>query len=225
MVADCLTAPLLAPLPHGFSTRAGLDPDQLLPGAVPVALRQVHSPDVLHITSAFDGNPPPGDAMVTDRPGLVLRIFTADCAPVLFADPEAGVIGAAHAGWRGALAGVIGNTVAAMEVLGARRAAIRAVIGPTIAQQSYEVDAGFHERFCQQDRGYERFFVPGAPGHFQFDLPGFVAARITDAGVGAQGDLALDTYADPAQFCSYRRATHRGEPTGGRQISAIGLPR
>jgi polyphenol oxidase len=157
---------------------------------------------------------------VTARPGLLLGVITADCAPVLLADIEAGVAGAAHAGWRGALGGVIENTVLAMTGLGAQRDRIRAAIGPTIAQRSYEVDEAMRERFPAVA---DRFFAAGRPGHWQFDLPGFVARCLADAGIRAVDDLAQDTYANETRFFSFRRATHRGEATGGRQTSVIGL--
>jgi YfiH family protein len=160
--------------------------------------------------------------MATDRPGVVLGVVTADCAPVLLADRQAGVVGAAHAGWRGAHAGVIERTVAAMERLGAVRARIAAAIGPAIAQPSYEVDARFRENFAGAD---ERFFAAGRDGRWQFDLEGYVAARLEVAGVGSVEPLGLDTYTDEARFYSYRRATHRGAPNYGRQFSLIGLPR
>jgi YfiH family protein len=159
--------------------------------------------------------------MVTDRPGLLLGVVTADCAPVLLADAEAGVVGAAHAGWRGAHGGVIAATVRAMERLGARAGRIAAAIGPAIGQASYEVDERFRDQF---ERADDALFVPGKPGHWQFDLEGYVASRLRAAGVGAIEPLALDTYPDEARFFSYRRATHRGEPTYGRQFSLIGLP-
>ncbi|MEO1968943.1 MAG: peptidoglycan editing factor PgeF [Sphingomonadaceae bacterium] len=218
-----LTAPLLGDVPHGFSTRAGIDAQAVLPGAELVLLRQVHSPDVVTVTGPFADNPPPADALVTKVPGLLLGIVTADCGPVLFVDRQAGVVGAAHAGWRGALGGVVENTVVAMEELGAKRGRIRSAIGPMIAQDSYEVDAGLRARFCEQADDNDRFFAEGREGHFQFDLPGYIASRIASAGIDHCADLACDTYADPARFCSYRRATHRGESTGGRQTSVIGI--
>lgn len=158
--------------------------------------------------------------MVTNRPGLILGIVTADCAPVLLFDSHARIIGAAHAGWRGAASGVIANTVAAMEKIGASRANIVAAIGPCIAQQSYEVDASMKAEFSAEDA---RFFAAGKPGHWQFDLPGFVASQLTLAGITQVDDLGLDTYANAKRFYSFRRSTHRDEPTGGRQISLIGL--
>jgi YfiH family protein len=159
--------------------------------------------------------------MVTDEPGMLLAIVTADCAPVLLADHEAGVIGAAHAGWRGAHAGVLENTVAAMTELGADPARIAAAIGPTIAQPSYEVDEAFRAQFTPDD---ERFFARGRPGHWQFDLPAYAAAHLSSAGVGRVERLSLDTYADAERFYSYRRATHEGKVTYGRQFSMISLP-
>jgi YfiH family protein len=167
---------------------------------------------------------PHADAIVTDRPGLALGILTADCAPVLLADARAGVIGAAHAGWKGALGGVIDAVVAAMESLGAGRDRIAAAIGPAIARRSYEVDDGFARRFGEGDPENDRFFAPGRPGHHQFDLEAYVAARLAAAGVTRVEALGLDTYGDPARFFSYRRATHRGEGDYGRQISLIALP-
>ena len=215
-----LKAASLGSIAHGFSTSAGLDVADILPGAPLVRLKQVHSSAVFPVTQA-DKALPEGDALVTDRPGLALGIVTADCAPVLLADPAAGVIGAAHAGWRGALGGVLENTVAAMVSLGAEPANIVAAIGPTIAQASYEVDEGFRDAF---DDGDTRFFLSGRPGHCQFDLPAYVAHRLQAAGVGLVEDLGEDTYAQPGRFFSYRRATHRSQPTNGRQISMIGLP-
>jgi YfiH family protein len=164
---------------------------------------------------------PQADALVTDKPGLLLGVVTADCAPVLLADRAAGVVAAAHAGWRGAHAGVIASTVAAMESLGATPANIVAAIGPAIAQASYEVDDIFRSGFDAYD---EYLFVPARPGHWRFDLPGYVARRLGQAGVGQIDRLELDTYADPARFFSYRRTTHSGEPAYGRQFSLIGLP-
>lgn len=196
----------------------------VLPGAELVTVFQVHSAEVVTITAAVDFDERPrADAMVSDRPGLLLGILTADCAPVLLADREAGVIGAAHAGWKGALAGVTDATVAAMAALGARVDRIAAAIGPCIARASYEVDDGFARRFGEHDPANERFFTPGRAGHQQFDLAGYVAARLAAAGVGRIEVLGEDTYAQTDRFFSYRRSTHRGEPDYGRQISLIGL--
>jgi YfiH family protein len=182
---------------------------------------QVHSALCVTATEPWpDAERPLADALVTDRPGLLIGIVTADCAPVLFADCKAGVIGAAHAGWKGAVGGVTDATIAAMEALGATRANIAVAVGPCIAQVSYEVDAGFKARFPADAA---QFFAAGKPGHFQFDLPGYVAARLAAAGIGAVEVLGLDTYADPDRFYSFRRATHRGELDYGRQFSLIGL--
>jgi len=196
-----------------------------LPGAALVTLYQVHSADAVTVAAPFDERlRPHADAMVTDRPGLLLGILTADCAPVLFADREAGVIGAAHAGWKGAVGGVTDATLIAMEGLGARRGNIVAAIGPCIARASYEVDTAFQQRFERDDPANERFFAPGRDaGHAQFDLEAYVAHRLAAAGVRTVEMMGLDTYADPDRFYSYRRATHRGEPDYGRQISVIGI--
>jgi polyphenol oxidase len=161
---------------------------------------------------------------VTDRPGLLLGVLTADCGPVLFADAEAGVVGAAHAGWKGAIGGVTDSTIAAMERLGAQRSRIVAAIGPCIARTSYEVDDHFLKQFEGADPANERFFTSGRIGHHQFDLEGYIAARLAAAGITRVEALGLDTYADPDRFFSFRRATHQGEPDYGRQISLIGLP-
>ena len=160
---------------------------------------------------------------MSDQRGLLLGIVTADCAPVLLADRAAGVIGAAHAGWKGALGGVIENTIAAMEKLGAQRGTIAAAIGPCIAQPSYEVDTAFTARFIAEDSDNKRYFSIGKPGHWQFDLEGFVAHRLVAAGIGEVERLGLDTLAAPERFYSYRRAVLQGEPAYGRQLSVIGL--
>lgn len=195
------------------------------PGARLVTVRQVHSPDAVAVTAPFpDDARPHADAMVTDRPGLLLGILTADCAPVLFADPQAGVIGAAHAGWKGAIGGVTDSTIAAMETLGARRDRIAAAVGPCIARASYEVDAGFLGRFVEVDPENERFFTGGRrDDHWQFDLEAYVAHRLAAAGIRTVEALGQDTYAQPDRFYSFRRATHRREPDYGRQISIVGL--
>ena len=196
----------------------------VLPGAALVTVHQVHSPDVVTVTEPWpDDARPQADALVTNRPGLLLGILTADCAPVLLADVQAGVIGAAHAGWKGALSGVTDSTIAAMEALGAKRERIAAAIGPCIAQTSYEVDDAFEARFVVADTFNARFFKLGREGHAWFDLEGYVAMRLETAGVGTVEKLALDTYADESRFYSYRRATHRGEPGYGREIAVIGL--
>ncbi len=198
--------------------------EAVLPGARMVSVYQVHSPDCVTVTAPWsDAERPQADALVSDRPGVLLAIVTADCAPVLLADRKAGVVGAAHAGWKGAIAGVTDSTIAAMEALGARRASIVAAIGPCIAQPSYEVDEGFAARFAQTDPANARFFAPGRAGHRQFDLEGYVAHRLAAAGILTVERLGLDTYPDPAWFYSFRRATHHGEASYGRQISLIGL--
>jgi YfiH family protein len=161
---------------------------------------------------------------VTERPDLLLGILTADCAPVLFADTQAGVVGAAHAGWRGALAGVTDATIAAMERLGARLERIHAAVGPCIGQPSYEVDETFRALFLEADDANERFFSQQPQERPHFDLEGYVARRLRAAGIGSVEAAHLDTYAEPARFYSYRRATHRGEADYGRQVSLIGLP-
>ena len=221
-MADLLTSAILGEVPHGFSTRTGGTAEDILPGAPLIVAKQVHSPDVAVVGKPWPGDPPEVDALVTATPGLVLGIVTADCAPVLLADAEAGVVGAAHAGWRGAVGdergGVIANTIAAMVDLGAERARIAAAIGPCVAQASYEVDAPFRAHFDGEDA---RFFAPGREGHWHFDLPGYVAARLREAGVDQIDALGRDTYREESNFFSFRRASHRGEPTGGRQISLI----
>jgi hypothetical protein len=199
--------------------------DAISAGAELVTVHQVHSAEAVKVGHAWPhADRPRADAMVTDRPGLLLGILTADCAPVLFADSEAGVIGAAHAGWRGALAGVTDSTVAAMERLGARRDHIHAAVGPCIAQPSYEVDEAFRARFIDDDSGNDRFFVEGPAGKPHFDLEAYVVHRLIAAGAGEVEALNLDTYDDEHRFYSFRRATHRGKADYGRQVSLIGLP-
>jgi purine-nucleoside/S-methyl-5'-thioadenosine phosphorylase / adenosine deaminase len=186
---------------------------------------QIHSPDVVVAEQPWTrANSPRADAIVTRVPGLAIGVGTADCGPILFADGEAGVVGAAHAGWKGALIGVAEATVAAMEKLGARRARIRAAIGPLIRQPNYEVGAEFVDRFKAADAAHEKFFAPAArPGHAMFDLPGFIRSRLERAQIASIEDLGSCTYADPARFFSYRRTTHRGEPDYGRHVNAIAL--
>jgi YfiH family protein len=194
------------------------------PGSKLVTLHQVHSAEALYVTAPFaDDARPKADAMVTDRPGLVLGILTADCAPILLADREMGIMAAAHAGWKGALGGVVEATVAGMERRGASRARIAAAVGPCIARRSYEVDESFLRRFAEADPEHERFFALGREGHYQFDLEGFVLSRLAEAGLTRIEALGEDTYSQPERFFSYRRATHRGEPDYGRQISLIAL--
>jgi YfiH family protein len=198
--------------------------DAVLPGARLATVYQIHSADAVTIIDPYDERlRPRADAMVTDRPGIALGILTADCAPVLLADRTAGVVGAAHAGWKGAIGGVTDSTILAMETLGARRERIVAAIGPCIARASYEVDDGFARRFGEADPANERFFSPGRPGHHQFDLPAYVAHRLASAGIGRVEICGLDTYGDADRFFSFRRATHRSEPDYGRQISIIAI--
>lgn len=185
---------------------------------------QIHSPLCLTVTEAWTGDRPRCDAQATALRGVALGATGADCGMILFADKAAGVIGAAHAGWQGAFGGVLEATLAGMEGLGAARANIIAVLGPTIGPQSYETGPEFSARFTAADPSYAAFFKPAArEGHAMFDLPGFIGHRLTTAGVGRFENLALDTYADEARFFSYRRTTHRNEPDYGRLISAIVL--
>ncbi len=194
----------------------------VLPGGALATVHQVHSPDAVTVVRPWPrAERPRADALATDRPGVLLGVVTADCAPVLLADVAAGVIGAAHAGWRGAHGGVLEAVVGEMAGLGAVRERIVAAIGPAIAQASYEVDEPFRANFVAAD---EPFFAPGRPGHWQFDLEGYAAARLARSGIGEIERLGQDTYAQANRFFSYRRATHRGAPAYGRQISLIGLP-
>jgi YfiH family protein len=195
----------------------GVEPQGLL------TAYQIHSPDVIVVREPFPGERPKADAIVTDTPGIAIGASTADCGPVLFADAEAGVIGAAHAGWKGAFGGVLENTVAAMQRLGAKPERIVAVLGPSIGRDNYEVGPEFIERFNADDARNERYFTPSAkPGHAMFDLNRYTVDRL--ARTGAQASmLDLCTYADEELFYSYRRATHRKEADYGRQISAIVL--
>ena len=197
----------------------GVEPARLL------TAYQIHSPDVVVAETPWSSDARPrADAIVTRMRALAIGVTTADCGPVLFADPAAGVIGAAHAGWRGALAGIVEATVAAMERLGATRVNIRAAIGPMIRQANYEVGPDLIARFAAADHASNRFFCPAArDGHALFDLGGYLAARLERAGIGAVEDLGLCTYADPARFFSYRRATHRAEADYGRHVNAIAL--
>jgi polyphenol oxidase len=201
---------------RGRAARAiGAEPDALL------GLTQVHGAEVVHAKMGWAvGQGPRADAMVTDRPGLALGIITADCAPVLLCDPEAGVIGAAHAGWRGAVAGVLEATVAAMRALGAQR--IAAAIGPCIRQATYEVGTELHDAVLARDPADSRFFAPGRrEAHWQFDLPSYCAARLAVAGVAAVAAIEADTAEDEARFFSHRRRTLGGGGPIGHQVSAI----
>lgn len=235
-----LHAAVLGGIPHGFFGGTGADraseasegevptaDDRALarvatrPGAQLVMLRQVHSSRAVVVEAPFaEDARPEADAMVTDRAGLALGIVTADCAPILLADPVASIIGAAHAGWRGAQGGVLEATVHAMENLGSRRKDIVAAIGPCIAQASYEVGEDMKSCF---DSAADRFFAPGRASKWQFDLPGYVADRLESCEVGAVQVLGIDTYTNEPGFFSYRRSVHRREPNGGRQLSIIGL--
>lgn len=198
--------------------------EAVAPGCRLVSVYQVHSPDCVTVVEPWgDDARPEADALVTATRGVALGIVTADCAPVLLADLEAGVVGAAHAGWKGAVGGVTDSTLAAMEALGARRERIVAAVGPCIAQPSYEVDQGFVNRFCAEDPGNTRYFAAGRPGHAQFDLGHYVADRLEKGGIAQVERLGLDTYPDPQRFYSFRRATHLGEPAYGRQLSIIAL--
>lgn len=188
-----------------------------------VSLHQVHSPTAIAVTGDWPGERPRGDAMVTDRVGIALGILTADCTPVLFHDRVAGVIGAAHAGWKGALGGVLESTLDAMEALGADRAQIRAGIGPVISQRAYEVGPEFVETFLDEDPEHARFFASGQGDRAHFDLPGFCLMRLRGAGIGHVEWTGHCTYSDPKRFYSYRRSCHRTEPDYGRLVAAIML--
>ena len=202
-----------------MASALGVRPGRL---AVPY---QVHSADAIVLDEPWaPGARPRCDGVATATPGLALGVTGADCGMILFADPEARVIGACHAGWRGALSGIVEATVEAMERLGARRREIAAALGPCIAQPSYEVGPDFVAAFGEAGEDIGRFFDPGAkPGHAMFDLPAYIAERAGRAGVGRFEWLGLDTYADEDRFYSYRRTTHRGEPDYGRLVSAIAL--
>jgi YfiH family protein len=200
----------------------------LTPDAKLLSLSQIHSAHVLTLADSDGGARVEGDAMVTATPGLALGILTADCAPVLLVDAQARVIGAAHAGWRGALGqggrGVLEATLDAMEKLGAERAQISAVVGPSISQANYEVGFDFRDRFLELGLRNRRFFAPsGREGHYRFDLPGYVAHRLTAAGTGQVELSNVCTYPPENGYFSFRRTTHAGEPDYGRQISAIVL--
>ncbi len=249
---DITTSPLLNGAKHGFLGRAGgssegiysglniglgSDDDRdtimenrrrategVLPGSELVHVHQIHSAEVVTVTGPIRlDQRPQADAMVTDQPNLLLGILTADCVPVLFYDRQACVIGAAHAGWKGALAGVTDNVITAMEKLGSDRDNIACAIGPCIAQASYEVDAAFRARFLEADATNDRFFAAGKPDHFQFDIEDYVAARLQKADIVRIDKLSLDTYANEDRYFSYRRSCHRGEAGYGRQISLIGM--
>lgn len=253
MTLDILTAPTLKGVQHGFFTRrggassgiyAGLNcgpgsadqaeavamnrarvaaamattPDRLL------SLHQIHSAEVVVATSPGWTERPRADGVVTRDPGIAISVLTADCAPVLLADAAAGVVGAAHAGWRGALGGVVEATVSAMTGLGADRGRIAAVVGPTISLRAYEVGPEFLDTLLAEDRDFARFFADGKSDRAHFDLPGFVLHRLREAEVGSAEWVGACTYSDPERFFSYRRTTHAGEPDYGRLISVIWAP-
>jgi len=250
MTLEILTSELLGSVRHGFFTRRGgassgvfsglncgpgssdqreavalnrarvaaamdVSPDHLL------SPHQIHSAEVAVVGPEGWVERPRADAAVTASPGVALGILTADCAPVLLADADAGVVGAAHAGWRGAIDGVLDATVTAMAGLGARRERICAAVGPVISQPAYEVGPEFFERFRQEEAGYERFFTAGQGDRLYFDLPGFVLAQLREAGVGEAGWIGACTWSEPDRFYSYRRATQAGDADYGRLISVI----
>lgn len=249
MTLETITSRSLAPFRHGFFTRKGGASSGIFSGlncgygstdqteiveinrtrvalAMGVAdeelitVRQVHSADVVVVDSP-DADHPEADALVTNRPGVALAILTADCQPVLFADPDRQVIGAAHAGWRGAMDGVLESTIDAMVGLGAQRDAIRAVIGPTISQRAYEVGPEFLDRFLDADPDNAQFFAGGAGDKVHFDLPSFGLARLRAAGIAEAEWTGHCTYSDADRFYSFRRTTHAGEADYGRLISVI----
>ena len=202
-----------------MAEQMGVTPDRFL------SVHQVHSPDAVVAIGPWPGAKPRADAIVTRTEGLAIGVTAADCGPILFVDPAARVIGAAHAGWKGALTGVIESTVDAMEQLGAARGGIVAAIGPLIRQHSYEVGGEFVERFLDADADNAAFFIPSdRSGHSMFDLAGFIRMRLENAGVLMIDDIGVDTYSDE-RFYSYRRSVHRGEPDYGRHVHAIALQR
>ncbi|MCF2906415.1 peptidoglycan editing factor PgeF [Octadecabacter sp. CECT 8868] len=251
MTLEIITTDSLSPIRHGFFTRRGGASSGVFEGlncgtgssdqieAVTInrarvadamgvgehdlmGVYQVHSPDVITVTGPSKDRPK-ADAMVTATPGVALSVLSADCQPVLFADTEAGVIGAAHAGWKGALDGVLEATLDAMENLGASRANTCAVIGPCISQRAYEVGPEFFEDFIAQDMAFARFFANGEDGRYQFDLPALGLHRLREAGVGTAEWTRHCTYSDAERFYSYRRATHNKDADYGRLIAAITL--
>lgn len=190
-----------------------------------ITLYQVHSKRCVRVEAPWgDGATPEADALVTTEPNLAIAILTADCAPVLFADAKAGVVGAAHAGWKGALGGVLESTLETMEQAGADRTRIRAVVGPTISQEAYEVGSDFRERFLEAAPSNERYFERGGrPEHWQFDLPRYILQRLKNAGVESPGNVAQCTYFNESKFFSFRRTTHREESDYGRNLSFVML--
>ena len=251
MTLEIITSDILSPLRHGFFTRRGGASSGVFAGlncgtgssdqseivainrarvaeAMGVAndhlrgVHQIHSADVVTATGP-SSEKPKADALVTATPGVSLSVLTADCQPVLFADADAGVIGAAHAGWKGALNGILSATVEAMEALGAQRDNISAVIGPSISQRAYEVGPEFMDNFLDEDAEFARFFAQGAGDRLQFDLTGFGLDRLRAAGVGQAEWTRHCTYSDPERFYSYRRSCHAKEADYGRLIAAITL--
>ncbi|OSP54147.1 peptidoglycan editing factor PgeF [Pseudoruegeria sp. SK021] len=252
MTLEILTSAAMRPVQHGFFTRKGGASSGVFSGlncgrgssdqtavveinrarvaqamggdpADLCGLHQVHSADVVVVDAAPNGSLPKADGAVTRTPGLILSVLTADCAPVLFADSEAGVIGAAHAGWRGALGGVLDATLDKMESLGAQRGQIRAVVGPTISQRAYEVGPDFFDQFMSEDPAYGRFFAGGTDDRMMFDLPGFCLFRLRNAGVLSAEWTHHCTYSDPSRFFSYRRSVHNKEADYGRLVTTIRL--
>lgn len=252
MTLEILTHDDLSPLQHGFFTRRGGASSGIFAGLncgigssdqtevvqinrarvaasldvgpeMLIGVHQVHSPTAIHVTGPHDGPAPQADALVTATPGLALSVLSADCQPVLFADRDAGVIGAAHAGWKGALSGVLEATLDAMEALGADRGAITAIIGPSISQAAYEVGQEYFETFMVEEPDSPRFFANGTGGRYQFDLPGYGLHRLREAGVGTCDWVRHCTYADPERFYSYRRSQHQTQADYGRLIAAIRL--
>jgi polyphenol oxidase len=249
---DILSSRSLAGVPHGFLGRRGgisqglytslnvglgsgddrvavaenrrRASEAVMSGGQLVTLHQVHSADVVTATMPWpDDARPHADGVVTNQPGLLLGILTADCVPVLFADAERGIVGAAHAGWKGALGGVTDNVIAAMIALGTRPEAIVTAIGPCIGRASYEVSDDFVVTFETADPANERFFSGGKAGHHYFDIEAYVIHRLRMAGIERIDPLGQDTYADPKRFFSYRRSCHTGESDYGRQIAMIGI--
>ncbi|MEO0401616.1 MAG: peptidoglycan editing factor PgeF [Pseudomonadota bacterium] len=251
MTLEILTADSLAPTRHGFFTRKGGASSGIFSGlncgtgssdqteivainrarvadAMGVAsdhltgVHQIHSGDAVHVSEP-QSDRPKADGLVTATPGLALSVLTADCQPVLFSDPQAKVIGAAHAGWKGAQAGVLEATIDAMVALGAKRDQIHAVIGPSISQRAYEVGPDFFDIFLDEDPENTRFFAGGDGDRMHFDLPGYGLARLRDAGIGSAEWTRHCTYYDPDRFYSYRRSVHAKDPDYGRLISVITL--
>lgn len=246
-----VTSDLLRGVPHGFFTREGGVSEGIYAGlnggqgsrdtneAVAenrrrirehlgaeelVSVWQVHSPDALAVTGPWQGERPKADAMVTNRPGVAIGVLTADCTPVLFSDREAGIVGAAHAGWKGALGGVLEATLDRMEEMGADRARVQVGVGPVISQRAYEVGPEFVERFMDEDPDWARFFAGGQGDRAMFDLPGFCLMRLREAGVDRAEWTGHCTYSDEKRFYSYRRSCHRDEPDYGRLVAAIMVP-